>query len=131
MQIEFAEPMARLQDLETVSFTIPITGCGRTVISDGPEGNKLMWIGECDFCMELLYDTNSDSDTDSDTDSTDEGAEWLEDKLRAGPRPPNLRRVEWIFVDYVKEGFGRLNLKQQNKLRAETGLSGEENLSDA
>ena len=52
--------------------------------------NRYLWAGECEACMEVLYD-----DEEFITDLIDR-------KKKADPRPPALKRVEWVLLECTK-----------------------------
>ena len=55
--------------------------------------NAHLWAGECEMCMDRLYG--------DDIFRTG----WVEKKKKADPRPPSLKRVEWVLLECTKKNW--------------------------
>ncbi|KAF9004578.1 hypothetical protein BDQ17DRAFT_1424428 [Cyathus striatus] len=94
LPIHYAQALSQLKHLEEVYITVPDAGKGKTLLADN--GNPHMWAGECDRCMEIMYEDNTFRE------------KWVSRKRGIGTgesadgtvyiRPPSLRRVEWHFL---------------------------------
>ncbi|KAI0646291.1 hypothetical protein C8Q79DRAFT_659507 [Trametes meyenii] len=73
--------LASLSQLETVHITISYGLGGSISVSSG---NDAFWSGECDACMDMMFE------------STDYKKEWVK-KKKTMERPPSLKSVRWRF----------------------------------
>lgn len=88
IQHHYAKFLAPLRHLHTVRLTVAV-GEGQFATLD--KDNAYLWAGECEMCMERLYGDDAFR------------TEWIERKRRAEPRPPALRRVEWVLLECTKK----------------------------
>lgn len=78
--------LSSLSSLTSVSISIANIGAGHTSLGMGEGKNTLLWAGECDRCMEVMYD---------DQEFREGWVSQKKDPHRGGP--PALQRVEWWF----------------------------------
>lgn len=94
-QMHYARAFLSLKHLHTVQITIADFGSGKTTLSDDREHNKDLWAGECDRCMEIMYEDDVFR------------ARWVARKRGIANEkdtaatvyvaPPSLKKVEWRF----------------------------------
>ena len=80
-QSQYATYLAPLVELQSITLSIAYGLGGATSLS---KSNDNMWTGECDACMDLMFDVE------------DFRKEWLDQKMRM-PVLPSLRTVKWQF----------------------------------
>ncbi|KAG6853998.1 hypothetical protein C0991_011655 [Blastosporella zonata] len=86
--MHYARVLRDLQHLHTIHITIADFGGGKTLLM--PDNNPYEWAGECDSCMEIMYDDVAFRD------------HWVARKkgltgTDGYVAPPALTRVEWNF----------------------------------
>ncbi|KAG6876389.1 hypothetical protein C0993_003479 [Termitomyces sp. T159_Od127] len=89
LELHYARVLRDLQHLHTVSITIADFGGGKFFLGDSPERNPYLWAGECDSCMEIMYEDECFRDL------------WVakkkDTKMNRYLAPPTLNVVEWKF----------------------------------
>ncbi|GLB40976.1 hypothetical protein LshimejAT787_0901910 [Lyophyllum shimeji] len=120
LPMHYAQTFSALQRLHTVFITIPDFGGGSTTLKEGGEFNKYLWAGECDRCMEVMYEDDAFRDSWvarkkglSCTDKDSAKAVYVP--------PPALKRVEWRV--WNAEGSEELDVQESED---EFSVSGEE-----
>ncbi|KAF5381624.1 hypothetical protein D9615_005401 [Tricholomella constricta] len=96
LPIHYARAFGSLQHLHSIFITIPDFGGGKTTLRNDQEHNKDLWAGECDRCMEIMYE---DGDFRDRYVARKQGLPTT-DKDFGGSvyvAPPALKRVEWTF----------------------------------
>jgi len=95
LPMHYAHALLALQHLRIVSLTIADFGSGRTTLKDDAEHNPYLWAGECDRCMDIMYEDSSFRDKwvarKKGVATTDREHQLVYIAL------PALKRVEWNF----------------------------------
>lgn len=92
--MHYAQAFLSLTQLEMVQITIPDYGSGKTRIANEPKFNENLWSGECDRCMEVMYE---DDAFRGKWVAKKRGIVVGEKNEKVYVRPLSLRRVEWHF----------------------------------
>ncbi|KAF8066693.1 hypothetical protein FPV67DRAFT_1416680 [Lyophyllum atratum] len=117
LPMHYARAFGSLQHLHTVTITIADFGGGKTTLQDGEEHNPYLWAGECDRCMEIMYEDDVFRD------------EWVARKKGLASTdkephrstyvaPPALKRVEWRF--WRSEGSEEMDVQESEDELSET-----------
>ncbi|KAG6890053.1 hypothetical protein C0995_012511 [Termitomyces sp. Mi166 len=89
LPLHYARVLRELQYIHTISITVADFGGGKTMLRNNPEHNPYLWAGECDSCMEIMYEDESFRD------------KWVAKKkdltMSGYAAPPALNKVEWNF----------------------------------
>ncbi|TFK34615.1 hypothetical protein BDQ12DRAFT_726667 [Crucibulum laeve] len=92
LPIHYATILSSLENLEAVYITIAYRASGNTVLDgENDDSNPDLWVGECDRCMEIMYEDKEFRE------------KWVSRKKRLNEdeqidiRPPALKKVVWKF----------------------------------
>ncbi|KAG5722950.1 hypothetical protein E4T56_gene5103 [Termitomyces sp. T112] len=89
LPLHYSRVLRDLQHLHTIYITIADFGGGKTMLRDSPDHNPYRWAGECDSCMEIMYEDKVFRDM------------WVAKKMditmNGYGAPPVLNKVEWNF----------------------------------
>ncbi|KAF9062986.1 hypothetical protein BDP27DRAFT_255626 [Rhodocollybia butyracea] len=81
----YSQAFASLLNLETVYLTVGVLESGKTILGSEEGKNLNYWSGECDRCMEVMYDDETFR------------RDWVAKKKNWVTKPPRLSTVEWHF----------------------------------
>ncbi|KAG6856870.1 hypothetical protein H0H87_012687 [Tephrocybe sp. NHM501043] len=101
LPMHYARVLRDSQHLHTIYITIADFGDGKTSLR--PDNNPYAWAGECDSCMEIMYE--------DETFRT----QWVAKKKGLTDKdgyiaPPVLTKVEWNF--WKAEGFEEVEVEE-------------------
>ncbi|KAG5645657.1 hypothetical protein DXG03_005494 [Asterophora parasitica] len=91
---EIGKATRSLQHLHTVIITIPDFGGGKTALGNDQEHNQNLWAGECDRCIEIMYE---DGNFRVQYVARKQGLASSDTFRMVYVPPPALKRVEWAF----------------------------------
>ncbi|KAG5635492.1 hypothetical protein H0H81_011047 [Sphagnurus paluster] len=115
LPIHYARALRSLQHLRTVSITIADFGSGKMTVGQGDEHNRYLWSGECDRCMEIMYDDDDFRDRyvarKKGVANGDIGHAYVP--------PPGLNRVEWHF--WRAEGSEEVDVQESEDEMSDSG----------
>ncbi|KAJ3776216.1 hypothetical protein FB446DRAFT_785377 [Lentinula raphanica] len=87
----YAQELSSLEYLEAVYLDVGAVASGKTTLASREGRNPDLWIGECDRCIEVMYEDETFR------------KEWVAKKNNSAVKPPRLTTVEWSFLS--KEDF--------------------------
>ncbi|KAJ3886485.1 hypothetical protein GG344DRAFT_69631 [Lentinula edodes] len=91
LPVHYALAFSSLEYLETIHIMVGVLESGKTTLGSGKGQNPNLWSGECDRCMEIMYEDETFK------------REWVAKKQNVTVKPPMLSTVEWSFLP--KEEF--------------------------
>ncbi|KAJ4474316.1 hypothetical protein J3R30DRAFT_3295695, partial [Lentinula aciculospora] len=86
LPIHYAQAFASLKNLETVYLMVGVLESGKTRLGSEEGRNPNLWSGECDRCMEIMYEDETFR------------SDWVAKKKTSTVKPPRLSLVEWCFL---------------------------------
>lgn len=84
--MHYARALYPLRKLHTVTLTIANFGNVRSILFSDVKKNPHLWAGECNRCVEVMYEDEAFKDR------------WIM-KKKESETPPALKRVEWYFFN--------------------------------
>ncbi|KAE9390084.1 hypothetical protein BT96DRAFT_1002577 [Gymnopus androsaceus JB14] len=87
----YLQAFSSLADLEAVYLTVGMQDSGKTVLGSEEGKNQNLWSGECDRCIEVMYEDETFR------------REWVLKKKNVSVKPPRLTTVEWSFWLWPKQ----------------------------
>ncbi|GAW02812.1 protein [Lentinula edodes] len=91
LPVHYALAFSSLEYLETIHIMVGVLESGKTTLGSEKGQNPNFWSGECDRCMEIMYEDETFK------------REWVAKKQNDAVKPPMLSTVEWRMNEEDEE----------------------------